>query len=56
LLKSYNIRLEQTAGKSRFIAKGFGRLTYVRAAAQAGRYDGGWEKVVMGIRMENHQK
>ena len=33
-----NIHMEQTAGKSRFFVKSCISLTYVRAAAQAGRY------------------
>jgi len=34
--KSPNIRLEQTAGKSRFNVKVCGSPTFVKAAAQAG--------------------
>ena len=34
----YNIRLEKTAGKSRFFAKSCGSRTYGRAAALAGRW------------------
>jgi hypothetical protein len=35
-----NIRLEQTAGKSRFNVKVHSSPTFIRAAAQAGRCSG----------------